>query len=104
VCENDQVMVHPSDSEAWKALDKFDPNFARDARNVCIGLMTDGFTPYNSSATSYSCWPVFAILYNLPPALCMKYEYMFLCLIVPSPDHPGPRINVMLKPLIDELK
>jgi hypothetical protein len=104
VRENDQVMVHPSDSEAWKALDKFDPNFARDARNVCIGLMTDGFTPYNSSATSYSCWPVFAILYNLPPALCMKYEYMFLCLIVPSPDHPGPRINVMLKPLIDELK
>jgi hypothetical protein len=24
------VMVHPSDSEAWKALDDFDPNFARD--------------------------------------------------------------------------
>jgi hypothetical protein len=34
----------------------------------------------------------------------MKYEYMFLCLIVPGPDHPGPRINMMLKPLIDELK
>jgi hypothetical protein len=34
VCENDQVMVHPSDSEAWKALDDFDPDFARDARNV----------------------------------------------------------------------
>jgi hypothetical protein len=27
VRENDQVMVHPSDSEAWKALDDFDPNF-----------------------------------------------------------------------------
>jgi hypothetical protein len=104
VRENDQVMVHPSDSEAWKTLDNFDPDFARDARNVRIGLATDGFTPYNSSAASYSCWPVFAIPYNLPPALCMKYEYMFLCLIVPGPDHPGPRINVMLKPLIDELK
>jgi hypothetical protein len=44
------------------------------------------------STVSYSCWPVFAILYNLPPSLCMKYEYMFLCL------------NVMLKPLIEELK
>jgi hypothetical protein len=46
----------------------------------------------------------FAILYNLPPTLCMKYEYMFLCLIIPGPDHPGSRINVMLKPLIEELK
>jgi hypothetical protein len=29
---------------------------------------------------------------------------MFLCLIIPGPDHPGPSINVMLKPLIKELK
>jgi hypothetical protein len=34
----------------------------------------------------------------------MKYEFMFLYLIVPDLDHPGPKINVMLKPLIDELK
>jgi hypothetical protein len=34
----------------------------------------------------------------------MKYEFMFLCLIIPSPDHPRPKLNVMLKPLIDELK
>jgi hypothetical protein len=76
VRENNQVMVHPSDSEAWKVLDDFDPDFARDARNVRIKLATDVFTPYNMSASSYSCWPVFAILYNLPPALCMKYEYI----------------------------
>jgi hypothetical protein len=75
-----------------------------DARNVHIGLATDGFMPYNSSAASYSCWHVFAIPYNLPPTLYIKYEYMFLCLIVPSLDHPGPRINVMLKPLFEELK
>jgi hypothetical protein len=31
VCENDQVMVHPSDSKAWKALDDFDAGFTRDA-------------------------------------------------------------------------
>jgi hypothetical protein len=45
VCENDQVMVHPFDSEAWKTLDNFDPDFTRDARNVHIGLATDGFSP-----------------------------------------------------------
>jgi hypothetical protein len=34
----------------------------------------------------------------------MKYEYMFPCLIIPGTDHPGPSINVILKPLIEELK
>jgi hypothetical protein len=73
VLENDQVMVYPFDSEAWKALDDFDTYFARDAQNVCIGLTMDGFSSYNMSAVSYSCWPIFAIPYNLPPSLCMKY-------------------------------
>jgi hypothetical protein len=71
---------------------------------VRIGLVTDGFSPYNMSAASYSCWPIFAILYNLPHSLCMKYEYMLMCLIIHGPDHPRTRINVMLNPLIEELK
>jgi hypothetical protein len=104
VRENDQVIVHRSDSEAWKTLDDFDADLTTDARNVRIGLAMDGFLPYNMSATSYSCWSVFAILYNIPPSLCMKYEYMFLCLIISDPNHPGTRLNVMLKPLIEELK
>jgi hypothetical protein len=37
VRKNDQVMVHPSDSEAWKVLDNFDREFTRDARNVHSG-------------------------------------------------------------------
>jgi hypothetical protein len=55
VYENDQVMVHPSYSEAWKALVDFDTDFARDARNVRIGLVVDGFLLYNMSAASYTC-------------------------------------------------
>jgi hypothetical protein len=82
----------------------FDADFFKDARNVRIGLVIDGFKPYNLSAASYSFWHVFAILYNLTPSLCIKYEYVFLCLIIPGLDHPGPRINIMLKPLIEELK
>jgi hypothetical protein len=34
----------------------------------------------------------------------MKFEFMSLCLIVPGPEAPGPQINVILKPLIKELK
>jgi hypothetical protein len=87
-----------------KALDKFDPEFARDARNVRIGLVTDGFTPFGDNVASYSRWLVFAVSYNFSPSLCTKYEFMFLFLIIPGPNHPGPKLNVMLKPLIDELK
>jgi hypothetical protein len=52
--ENKEVMVHPLDGDAWKALDNFDPEFAQDARNVRIGLVTDGFTPFGENTTSYS--------------------------------------------------
>lgn len=97
-------MVHSSNGEAWKALDNFDTDFVRDTRNFRIVLAIDDFMPFNNNNTLYSCWPIFAIPYNLPSCLCMKYEFMFMCLIIPGPDHPGPQINMMLKPLINELK
>jgi hypothetical protein len=33
-----------------------------------------------------------------------KYEFIFLCLVIPGPDHPRTKINVMMRPLIEELK
>jgi hypothetical protein len=97
-------MVHPLDGDTWKALCNFDPEFSQNARKVHIGLETDGFTHFDDNAASYSCWPVFVNPYNLPPSLCMKYEFMFLCLVILGPDHPGSKLNVIQKPLIDELK
>jgi hypothetical protein len=101
--ENKEVIVHPSDSNVWKALDNFDLEFAQDMRNVRIGLATDSFTPFGDNTTLYSYWLMFIVPYNLPP-LCLKYEFMFLCLIVPGSNHPAPKLNVMLRPLINELK
>jgi hypothetical protein len=34
VRENDELMVHPSNGDVWKALDTFDPDFAAESRNV----------------------------------------------------------------------
>jgi hypothetical protein len=34
----------------------------------------------------------------------MKFELMFICIIVPGLKAPGPQINVMLKLLIEQLK
>jgi hypothetical protein len=36
-------MFHPVDGEAWHALNRFDPEFARDPRSVCLDLSMDGF-------------------------------------------------------------
>jgi hypothetical protein len=102
--ENDEVLGHPSDSEAWKVHNRFDAYITSDARNVRFRLATDGFDPFSTNCAPHSCWHVFDVSYNLPPSLCMKFEFMFLCLIVPCLKSPGPRINVILKPLIEELK
>jgi hypothetical protein len=74
--------VYPSDGDVWKALDTFDLDFAIESRNVRIDLVTDGFTTFGQMASSYSCWLVFVIPYDLPPSLCLKYEFIFLCLII----------------------
>jgi hypothetical protein len=53
--EDPNIMSHPADDEAWHTLDHFDPEFARDARSVRLGLLTDDFQPYSSDSTAYSC-------------------------------------------------
>jgi hypothetical protein len=37
------IISHTADSEAWLALDRFDPKFTRDPRSVRLSLSTDGF-------------------------------------------------------------
>ncbi|GLT30777.1 hypothetical protein SLA2020_055660 [Shorea laevis] len=88
----------------WKHFDSTHPKFVSEPRNVRLGLCTDGFTPFGHSASPYSCWPIFVSVYNLPPTMCMKQEYVFLSLIIQGPQSPGKNIDVMLRPLIDDLK
>ncbi|WVZ84300.1 hypothetical protein U9M48_031348 [Paspalum notatum var. saurae] len=102
--QSEDVMVHPADGDAWKALDKFDHEFARDPRSVRLGLATDGITPFSTSASPYSCWPVFIMPYNVPPEMVLKDEFIFLALVIPGPEDPGKNLNVFLRPLIEELK
>jgi hypothetical protein len=55
ICENDGVMRNPSDAEAWKMLDRFDVDFASDARNIHFGLATNDFDPFSTNSAPYSC-------------------------------------------------
>lgn len=34
----------------------------------------------------------------------MKYENIFLSLVIPGPKHPGKNMNVFMRPLVDEFK
>jgi hypothetical protein len=53
--EDINIMSHPTDAEAWHALNHFDPEFARDPRSVRLDLSTDGFQPYSFDSIAYSC-------------------------------------------------
>jgi len=78
------VLRHPSDGKAWKHFDTVYPDFARDPRNVRLGLCSDGFTPYiQASSAPYSCWPIIVTPYNLPPEMCMTKPNLFLTCFVP---------------------
>ncbi|XP_028055573.1 uncharacterized protein LOC114259747 [Camellia sinensis] len=101
--EEKNLMRHPADSEAWKDFDKKHESFAKDPRNVRLGLASDGFNPFGNMSTSYSLWPVFIVLYNLPPWKCMKDPFFMMPLLIPGRRAPGFDIDVFLRPLIDEL-
>jgi hypothetical protein len=47
-------MGHPSDGEVWKVFDRFDADFANDARIVRFGVATDGFDAFSTNSAPYS--------------------------------------------------
>ena len=98
------VLRHPADGQAWKIFDQNYPTFARDPRNVRLGLATDGFNPFGNMSTTYSMWPVMLVIYNMPPWKCMKSNNLILSLLIPGPKSPGKDIDVYLQPLVEELK
>ncbi|XP_021746190.1 uncharacterized protein LOC110712077 [Chenopodium quinoa] len=102
--ENDHLLNHPVDGQAWKEFDYLYTKFAGDLHNVRLGLSTDGFSPFNSMSIVHSTWLVMLINYNLPPWLIMKPEFFMLALLIPSPSSPGNDIDIYLQPLIKDLK
>ncbi|XP_042951411.1 uncharacterized protein LOC122287225 [Carya illinoinensis] len=51
---DESSMRHPADAESWKRFDEDHSWFAKDARNVRLGLASDGFNPFNNMAKLYS--------------------------------------------------
>jgi len=100
---SENEMVHPADGEAWQDFDRNFPNFADDARNLRLGLATDGFNPFSEKNTKYSMWPVFVVPYNLPPWACTEESNFMMALLIPGPKCPGKDFDVFLEPLVEDL-
>ena len=97
-------LNHPADGKAQKDFDKQHDWFAKDPRNIRLGLATDGFNPFGKMSSSYSMWPVFVIPYNFPPWVCVEQSNFMMCLLIPRKECPGKDFDVFLEPLIDELQ
>jgi hypothetical protein len=95
---------HPTDSEAWEALDCFDPEFTIDPRSVRLGLSTDGFQPHSKASSPYSCWLVFVMAYDLPPNKYLKQGFIFLALVILGPKKSKKQLNIFLCLLMEEIK
>ncbi|GJW16185.1 hypothetical protein Tco_0020318 [Tanacetum coccineum] len=103
-CTEPGKMQHPVDGGAGKKFDTKYQDFAKETRNVRLGLASDGFNPFGNLSQAYSMWPVILITYNLPLWLCMKESSFMLTLLIPGPKSPSKDIDVYLRHLIEDLK
>src|SRR3954471_12134471 len=101
--KKDVMLRHPADGSQWRKIDREFKSFSDDARNLKLGLSTDGFNPFGEQSSSHSTWPVTLCIYNLPPWLCMKRKFIMMPVLIQGPRKPGNDIDVYLRPLIDEL-
>jgi hypothetical protein len=49
-----------------------------------LGLCIDGFNPFGLFATLYSCWSIILTVYKLSLGMCIRSEFMFLSMVIPS--------------------
>jgi hypothetical protein len=79
--EKGTILTHPADASQWLALDMED-GFGDDARNVRLGMSTDGHNPFGNQSSTHSTWPIFVWPYNLPPWLCTKQRYIHMSILI----------------------
>lgn len=90
---DDGKLRNPADSPSWKLVDNKWLTFALDPRNLHLALSTDGISPHSSLSSTYSCWPIILITYNLPPWLCIKRKFMMLSLLIFGPQQSFISLN-----------
>ena len=60
--------------------------------------------PFADMSVAHNTWPIVLCVYNLPPWLFHKRKYLMLSVLIGGKKQPGVKIDVYLRPLIDDLK
>jgi hypothetical protein len=102
IYKKDGKFRHFADAAQWGNINTHFPSFDN-ASNVRFAMSTDGVNPFGNQSSTHSTWYVVLSLYNLPPWLCRKQKYMMLTILVFGPKQAGDRIDVYLRPLVDDL-
>lgn len=63
-------------------MDDKRPDFASESRNLRLALSADGIYPRSLLSSTYNCWPIVLITYNLSSWLCMKRKFRMLSLLL----------------------
>jgi len=92
--------VHPSNGEAGNTLTVCILTFQLNQVTCVLGCVQMDST---HSGHLLLLILVGRSVYNLPPEMCIRSEFMFLSTVIPGPSSLGWNIDVCLQPLIDEL-
>ena len=68
----DGKLQHPTDSLAWKQVDKMWLKIGDSPRKIRLVLSIDGINPNSTLSSNCNCWPATLAIYNFPPWLYMK--------------------------------
>jgi hypothetical protein len=98
------MLTHPADACLWKSLDIEYPGFGKEPRNITLEASTDGFYLLGNQSSTHNAWPVFVWMYNLPPWLCMKREYIHMGMLIQGPTQQENDINMFMQLLKEELE
>lgn len=100
-CQMRSVIDSPQRASVGRDID---PAFARDARNVYLGLVADGVNPYGNQNFNHSMWPILIVIFNLPPWLASRKFFVALTLIMLGARAPiVEAFDFMLQPSVCDL-
>ena len=97
-------MRSVADSLQWKHIDRLYPDFAEVLTNLRLGLVGDGITPFKNNALKHSTFVLLITIYNLPPWLLTKKNFISLAVLIPGPTATtAENIDVFLTPVVRDL-
>ncbi|GKD42921.1 pyruvate kinase [Tanacetum coccineum] len=99
-CAEPGKMQHPVNGRAWKKFDTMYPDFAKEPRNIRLGLAADGINLFGNLSQAYNMWPVILTTYNMPLCYVVKESSFNANLLILAPKSLWRDIDDYLRPIM----